>query len=147
MRTVAVSFSRENRDNHYCDQPRQLECITKLKWGEYVMDSRLESDFSFDAEIMKTRSKKRWSAEVTRGSNALDLQPKIFTQRSPRRIALSLKHSAESSRRRKATPFQSAMSMLNFYINRAGPDLPKTRKAILTKAKDELRKLFHKNGD
>jgi hypothetical protein len=93
---------------------------------------------------MKPRSKKRWSGEVTRRSNALDLESKVFTQRSPRRIALSLKRSAERSRRRKATPYQSAMSMLNFYINRAGSKLPAGQKQILNSAKDELRKAFHK---
>jgi hypothetical protein len=66
----------------------------------------------------------------------------VFTQRSPRRIALSLKRSAERSRRRKGTPYQSAMSMLNFYINRAGKGLPEARKRVLARAKDELRKAF-----
>jgi Protein of unknown function (DUF3175) len=79
---------------------------------------------------------------VTRRSNALDLEPKVFTQPNPRRIALSLKRSAEISRRRKATPFMSAMSMLNFYINRAGSSLPEKQRAILVRAKGELRKVF-----
>ena len=94
---------------------------------------------------MKPRSKKRWSGEVTRRSNALDLEAKVFKQRSARRIALSLKRSAERSRRRKSTPYQSAMSMLNFYINRAGSTLPARQKQILNSAKDELRKAFHKS--
>jgi hypothetical protein len=93
---------------------------------------------------MKARSKKRWSSEVTRHSNALDLESKIFKQRSARRIALSLKRSAERSQRRKATPYQSAMSMLNFYINRAGSTLPAGQKRILNAAKNELRKAFHR---
>ena len=84
----------------------------------------------------------RWSAEVTRNSDALDLRAKVFTLSSPRRIAASLKRSAEASKRRKATPFQSAMSMLNFYINRAGPKLSARRKGILEKAKGELRHAF-----
>jgi hypothetical protein len=89
------------------------------------------------------RSKrKRWSARVTERSNALDLQPKVFKSNSPRRIALSLKRSAEHSKRRKGTAYQSAMSMLNFYINRAGKNLPKTRKRVLERAKDELRDVF-----
>jgi hypothetical protein len=75
-------------------------------------------------------------------SNALDLEPRVFKSTNPRRIALSLKHSAERSKRRKGTPYQSAMSMLNFYINRAGKNLPKTRKRILERAKDELREVF-----
>jgi hypothetical protein len=94
---------------------------------------------------MKKKSNKRyWSAEVTRRSNALDLKRNVFTQRSPRRIALSLKHSAEASRRRKATPYQSAMSMLNFYINRAGSGLSTKQKTTLKRAKGELRKVFHR---
>jgi Protein of unknown function (DUF3175) len=75
-------------------------------------------------------------------SDALDLEPSVFKKRDPHRIALSLKRSAEQSKRRKGTPYQSAMSMLNFYINRAGKNLPKTRKQILEKAKDELREVF-----
>jgi hypothetical protein len=90
-----------------------------------------------------SRSKKRyWSAEVTRHSNALDLRSKVFTSADPRRIALSLKRSAEASRRRKGTPYQSAMSMLNFYINRAGTGLPARQKRVLERAKPELRKAF-----
>ena len=75
----------------------------------------------------------------------MDLESKVFTRRNPRQIALSLKRSAEASRRRKGTPYQSAMSMLNFYINRAGAHLPVKQKAVLQQAKDELRKAFHRN--
>jgi hypothetical protein len=85
-----------------------------------------------------------WSAEVTEQSHALDLESGVFEQHDPRAIAASLKLSAERSRRRKATPFRSAMSMLNFYINRAGANLPKSQKHVLEKAKDELRDLFGK---
>ena len=85
---------------------------------------------------------KRWSNKVTKYSNALDLEYGVFTWKNPRRIALSLKMSAELSDRRKARPFQSAMSMLNFYINRAGRNLPVKQKKILNKAKIELRKVF-----
>ncbi len=88
---------------------------------------------------------KRWSARVTKHSNALDLEPKVFRSRSPRKIALSLKRSAEHSKRRKAKPYQSAMSMLNFYINRAGKNLSKSRKRTLERAKDELRHVFGRN--
>ena len=91
---------------------------------------------------MKPRPKRRWSGEVTRRSNALDLEPNVFKQRSARGIALSLKRSAERSKRRKARPYQSAMSMLNFYINRAGKNLPQRRKRVLEKSKDELRDVF-----
>ena len=84
----------------------------------------------------------RWSQWVTQNSDALDLEPRIFTAASPRRIAASLKRSAERSRRRKGTKFQSAMSMLNFYINRAGRALSPERKRVLMDAKGELRRLF-----
>ena len=90
-----------------------------------------------------SRTKKGyWSADVTRRSNALDLESKVFTFSDPRRIALSLKRSAEASGRRKGTPYQSAMSMLNFYINRAGTKLPDTQKDRLEDAKNELRRLY-----
>jgi hypothetical protein len=79
---------------------------------------------------------------VTETSNAMDLEPEVFKQRSARGIAASLKRSAEQSRRRKSEPFRSAMSMLNFYINRAGKNLPATRKRTLERAKVELRTLF-----
>jgi hypothetical protein len=85
---------------------------------------------------------RRWSGRVTRHSNALDLEPKVFKSRSPRQIALSLKRSAESSKRRKGTPYQSAMSMLNFYINRAGRNLPASQKRVLQRAKGKLRSAF-----
>jgi hypothetical protein len=94
---------------------------------------------------MKSRSKgRRWSGEVTRRSNALDLESNVFKQSNPRRIGLSLKRSAEASRRCKARPYQSAMSMLNFYINRAGANLSGKQKSILLRAKGELRKAFHR---
>jgi hypothetical protein len=84
----------------------------------------------------------RWSAGVTKRSDALDLEPNVFRSTNPRRIALSLKRSAECSKRRKGTPYQSAMSMLNFYINRAGKSLPQKQKRVLERAKDELRDVF-----
>jgi Protein of unknown function (DUF3175) len=83
-----------------------------------------------------------WSADVTEHSNALDIESGIFASGNPREIALSLKRSAEGSRRRKGTPYQSAMSMLNFYINRAGKGLPRKQRAVLERAKTELRKIF-----
>jgi hypothetical protein len=88
--------------------------------------------------------KKYWSGEVTRRSNALDLEPGVFTWSDPAKIAASLKRSAETSARRKAPPFQSAMSMLNFYINRAGRNLEPSRRRTLELAKIELRKLFNR---
>lgn len=85
---------------------------------------------------------RRWSGNVTRRSNALDLDRDVFTWRDPRRIARSLKRSAEASRRRKGTPYRSAMSMLTFYINRAGKNLPQGQRRVLERAKGELRKSF-----
>lgn len=86
--------------------------------------------------------KKYWSKNVTEKSVALDLKEGVFTWRDPKKIARSLKKSADASTRRKTPAFQSAMSMLNFYINRAGKNLPEQRKKVLEKAKEELRKLF-----
>jgi hypothetical protein len=90
------------------------------------------------------RKTRQWSARVTRQSDALDLKKGVFAQDDPKRIARSLKRSAEQSHRRKSSPYRSAMSMLTFYVNRAGKDLPARRKKILEKAKDELRALFDK---
>lgn len=87
---------------------------------------------------------KKWSAEVTRHSEALDLEQNVFESDDPHKIAVSLKRSAEHSPRRKSEPYRSAMSMLTFYINRAGKNLPARRKRTLEKAKDELRKAFGK---
>jgi hypothetical protein len=88
------------------------------------------------------RTTKKWSGDVTENSNAMDLDKGVFAEKDPKKIAASLKRSATHSHRRKGTPFQSAMSMLNFYINRAGKNLPDDRKEILEQAKDELRKVF-----
>ncbi|HLK10724.1 MAG TPA: DUF3175 domain-containing protein [Candidatus Binatia bacterium] len=85
---------------------------------------------------------RRWSRAVTERSNALDLEPGVFTWDDPRRIARSLKRAAEASTRRKAEPYRSAMSMLTFYVNRAGHGLAPDRRRILERAKDELRRLF-----
>jgi hypothetical protein len=86
----------------------------------------------------------KWSGRVTRESNALDLEEGVFTWKDPRRIAASLKRSAEASRRRKSPPFRSAMSMLVFYINRAGKSLDPQQRAVLEAAKVELRKLYRR---
>jgi len=85
---------------------------------------------------------RRWSQRVSERSNALDLEPKVFTFDDPKKIAASLKRSAERSERRKSEPYRSAMSMLCFYINRAGKGLKAERRAILERAKDELRAQF-----
>ena len=88
----------------------------------------------------------RWSGRVTRESDALDLEAGVFTWDDPKRIAASLKRSADSSRRRKSPPFRSAMSMLVFYINRAGSNLDRDRLRILEQAKEELRRLYGREG-
>jgi len=85
---------------------------------------------------------KKWSQQVTESSDALDLEQDVFTRKDPKAIAASLKRSAEASRRRKAGPFRSAMSMLTFYINRAGDDLDPAQRKVLEAAKDELREAF-----
>ena len=90
----------------------------------------------------KKRAGSRWSADVTRNSNALDLDQGVFTWKSPARIAASLKRSAVASKRRKANPYRSALSMLTFHINRAGSSLPAGQKKVLERAKIELRKSF-----
>ena len=88
------------------------------------------------------KSGRRWSGEVTRTSNALDLASGVFTWTNPKRIAGSLKRSAERSSRRKADPYRSALSMLTFYLNRAGKNLAAGQRRILRRAKDELRRQF-----
>jgi hypothetical protein len=91
---------------------------------------------------MANKLTRRWSAGVTKHSDALDLEQGVFTWKDPKRIAASLKHSAETSRRKKANSYRSALSMLTFYINRAGGNLSTARRRVLMRAKDELRKQF-----
>lgn len=93
---------------------------------------------------MKKESIKKWSQEVTEHSHALELEEGVFTWKNPNKIAKSLKKSALNSTHRRSTPYQSAMSMLNFYINRAGKNLPAEQKAILEEAKKKLADLFDK---
>jgi hypothetical protein len=90
-------------------------------------------------------SPKRWSQRVTRESDALDLKQGVFKLTSPRKIAASLKRSAEHSSRRKTGAYRSALSMLTFYINRAGKTLPKTQRSRLERAKVELKRQFHRD--
>jgi len=94
------------------------------------------------ARPRKKPARKRWSQDVTRRSNALDLEAGVFTKRDPASIARSLKRSAERSERRKSDPYRSAMSMLTFYVNRAGDQLSAAQRARLNRAKDELRRLY-----
>jgi hypothetical protein len=87
-------------------------------------------------------SSRRWSQRVTRESDALDLQAGVFKQTDPKKVAASLKRSAERSSHRKAAPYRSALSMLTFYINRAGKTLPKAQRDRLQRAKIELKRQF-----
>ena len=96
------------------------------------------------SSVRRRTGGRRWSRQVTERSDALTLDRGVFTSKDPKRIAASLKRSAERSRRRKSDPFRSALSMLTFYINRAGKKLPASRKRTLMRAKDELRKQFGK---
>jgi len=93
---------------------------------------------------MASRTPQRWSQKVTEGSNALDLEAGVFALDDPQQIARSLKRSAERSERRKAGPFRSAMSMLTFYVNRAGANLTVAQRRKLEQAKDELRALYRR---
>ena len=92
-----------------------------------------------------TRGGRRWSKRVTETSDALDLKGGVFTLRDPKKIAASLKRSAERSKRRKANPYRSALSMLIFYINRAGKNLPASRRKVLDRARDELKQQFQRD--
>jgi Protein of unknown function (DUF3175) len=119
--------------------PRLKEIRAQLQHCAKQGSMRKKARKSPRTRRSKTR---RWSGEVTKYSDALDLERDVFKSKDPHKIALSLKRSAEHSKRRKGTPYQSAMSMLNFYINRAGKNLPKKQKRVLERAKDELRKAF-----
>jgi hypothetical protein len=94
------------------------------------------------AKSLAAPKTRKWSAEVTENSHALDLKKNVFSGKDPKKIAKSLKRSAESSTHRKSDPYRSAMSMLSFYINRGGKNLPTAQKKTLEHAKDELRKEF-----
>ena len=106
------------------------------------MAKRRKSRSSTARRPKTKRGGRRWSARVTRESDALNLKKGVFSLRTPKMIARSLKRSAEHSKRRKANPYRSALSMLTFYINRAGKNLPASRKKILQQAKGELRHAF-----
>jgi hypothetical protein len=103
---------------------------------------RASSRAAGKTETGRGREIRYWSGEVTRSSNALDLERDVFTWDDPQKIARSLKRSAETSQRRRSPPFRSAMSMLVFYLNRAGRNLSDERKGVLERAKDELRREF-----
>jgi Protein of unknown function (DUF3175) len=93
---------------------------------------------------MARKPKRKWSQKVTQQSDALDLEPGIFTKKDPGTIAASLARSADKSTRRKTSAFRSALSMLTFYINRAGKSLPQAQRKRLEKAKERLRERFHR---
>jgi hypothetical protein len=139
--TLPALFANEESQNRCPPEPRDL-------WGLESRPAPWAPGSVFQAK-MKTRERKqaanrRWSGEVTRKSNAMDLERSVFKKSDPRAIAKSLKRSAERSTRRKSPPFRSAMSMLNFYINRGGTNIPSVQKRVLVRAKDELRKLFQR---
>jgi hypothetical protein len=104
--------------------------------------ARKKAHLYYQEQIMARTATRRWSGQVTKHSDALDLTSGVFTLKDPKRIAASLKRSAERSHRRKADPYRSAMSMLSFYLNRAGKNLPPARRKVLQRAKDELRRQF-----
>lgn len=110
-----------------------------IRPSNYATLSMMLTEVSME---MARNTKKNWSRRVTSTSNALDLEAGVFTLEDPREIALSLKRSALRSKRRRVDPFRSAMSMLNFYINRAGRRLPLNRRKVLESAKNELRDVF-----
>ena len=97
---------------------------------------------SASKKTAKKASPKKWSKKVTETSDAMDLEKDVFKSKDPKKIAESVKRSAEKSKRKKTGPFQSAMSMINFYENRAGDNLAAAQKKVLDKSKNELRKLF-----
>src|ERR671938_652442 len=109
---------------------------------EQAMAKKRKTRTSTARRSKAKRGGRRWSSRVTRESDALDLQHGVFAKKDPKAIARSLKRSAEHSKRRKANPYRSALSMLTFYINRAGKNLPASRKKTLMRAKDELRRQF-----
>lgn len=119
----------------------RLETSNVQRTSRTIKDERSSSDKGGDSHARATR---RWSARVTEESDALDLEDHVFARRSPSAIAQSLKRSAERSNRRKSSPFRSAMSMLTFYINRAGKNLTEKQRHTLERAKVELRKLFRR---
>jgi hypothetical protein len=114
--------------------------MTKTRKKSFKRRKRAQSPSTAGATARE--GSQRWSAKVTQRSKALDLESNVFKSGNPRKIALSLKRSAEQSKRRKGTPYQSAMSMLNFYINRAGKNLSQKRRRVLQRAKNELRDAF-----
>jgi Protein of unknown function (DUF3175) len=126
---------------------RQMPAQQMLAAAHYwrmVKATRKKTATRTTSRTVPRRGGRKWSARVTRESHALTLDKGVFTQKSPRAIARSLKRSAERSHARKSAPLRSALSMLTFYINRAGSGLSASRRKTLEAAKEELRKLFGK---
>ena len=123
-------------------QRRELRFVFATKLRKLVSDDWSKRAVLILAYMMIARKPKRWSQDVTERSDALDLEKGVFTFGDPKKIAASLKRSAEASTRRKANPFRSAMSMLVFYMNRAGKNLSDEDRARLNAAKNELRRAF-----
>jgi hypothetical protein len=119
-----------------------LDQWSKLRAGFVMARTSVRRTTRRKPASSKKSAGPRWSARVTRESDALDLKRGVFTGRDPKRIAASLKRSAQRSRRRKSDPYRSALSMLTFYINRAGKNLPAAKRKTLQQAKVELRKQF-----
>jgi len=122
------------------NKPRKGILRGKKYWSQEV--TKHSDALDLEPGVFTWKNPKKIAKSLNKHSNALDLEPGVFTWKNPKKIAKSLKNSAEMSTRRKAGPFQSAMSMLNFYINRAGKNLPAEQKKILEQAKIELRKQF-----
>lgn len=137
---VSNGFKPQYSDTRFC----QLAVVYEIFFEQPAVRIFQQPVGGRSLPVKKT---KRWSRRVSETSNAMDLQKGVFALDSPRRVALSLKRSAERSRRRKTDPFRSAMSMLNFYINRAGRKLPKARRARLEVAKNELRGLYGRKAN
>ena len=114
----------------------------KKKAAKKTATKKSTAKKSSTKKAAKKSAPKKWSKKVTETSDAMDLEKDAFKQKDPKKIAASVKRSAEKSKRKKAGPFQSAMSMINFYENRGGKNISSTQKKVLDKSKNELRKLF-----
>jgi len=119
--------------------------MTKTTTKKSAKQSTVRKSTTRRKSPTKKRDGRRWSKRVTETSDALDLAGGVFTLRDPKKIAASLKRSAERSKRRKTNPYRSALSMLTFYMNRAGRNLPAARRKVLGRAKDELKAQFHRD--
>jgi Protein of unknown function (DUF3175) len=145
---IMIARSSTRLQGAHLEQPQRKNCArdssgtlrARTRWLEMAAKRKSPAARKSTAAPRK----RKWSAKVMRRSDALDLDYGVFTKRSPKQIAVSLERSALASRRRKAKPFQSAMSMLNFYINRGGRGLTPERRSVLNRAKVELRRLFNR---